>query len=41
MDLPRRPVDLVDLTATYVGDDLGTTTLIGVSYVTEDGTVIQ
>ena len=33
--------DLVDLTATYVGDELGSTTLIGVSYVTEDGTVIQ
>ncbi|MGN7158158.1 hypothetical protein ACTHRK_18945 [Dietzia cercidiphylli] len=32
---------LVDLTATYVGDELGSTTLIGVSYVTEDGTVIQ
>lgn len=32
---------LVDLTATYVGDELGTTTFIGVSYVTEDGTVIH
>lgn len=31
----------VDLTATYVGDELGSATLIGVSYVTEDGTVIQ
>lgn len=32
---------LVDLTATYVGDELGSTTLIGVSYVTGDGTVIH
>ncbi|OAV78827.1 hypothetical protein AYO52_10735 [Dietzia sp. 111N12-1] len=32
---------LVDLTATYVGDKLGSTTLIGVSSVTKDGTVIQ
>ncbi|WP_404850511.1 hypothetical protein [Dietzia kunjamensis] len=32
---------LVDLTATYVGDELGSTTLIGVSYVTGEGTVIQ
>lgn len=32
---------LVDLTATYVGDELGSTTLTGVSYVTEDCTVIH